>query len=85
MITIQTDIEDFEIKDKFSFNSFRRRFKLSTKKNDSSDKKPSTKSPVRKLSFKNLFKSKKKDSEVKFDSGFGEFKEFYPQTFSTNF
>ena len=72
MIKIQTDIEDFEIKEKFNFNSFKRKFKLSSNDKKSSPAKVSAK----KLSFKNLFRSEKKEQEpeIKFKSGYGEFK-----------
>lgn len=75
MIKIQKDIEDFEIKDKFNFNSLKRKFKFSSSDNKSSPAKPPGKEP-KKFSFKNLFRSDKKEQEpeIKFESGYGEFK-----------
>lgn len=71
MIKIQSDIEDFEVKEKFSFTSFKRKFKIT---NSSSDNKlSSTKlNKTKKFSFKNLFRKDKKHPEVKFESGYGE-------------
>lgn len=63
MVTTQTDVEDCEGKEKFSFTSITRKFKFS--------KRTDKKSPRRKFKFSNFFR-RKKPAEAHFDSGFGE-------------
>lgn len=65
MITIKTDVEEFEGKKTFSFSGIARRLKFSE------DKQPS---PVKKkFNFKKFFKKRKKGPDIIFTSGFGEF------------
>lgn len=69
MITIQTDVEEREEKGKFNFKTIARKFKFSRKTESSTDKKSSKKN----FKLKDFFSRRKKEPEVQFDSGYGEF------------
>lgn len=69
MVTFKASVDEREGNEKFSFAGITKIFRFSTKDENSADKKAPQK---KKFDLKRIFRRKKKEPDVKFNSGYGE-------------